>query len=95
MSTILAAEARAAVLKYFNAPKGYTVIFTPNATGALKLVGESFPFREGGAYVLSVDSHNSVNGIRRFASQAGAKVVYLGCTNRGGVDVAETEVRQL
>ncbi|KAH8110424.1 PLP-dependent transferase [Phellopilus nigrolimitatus] len=80
-----------AVLNFFKAPPGYTVIFTANATGALKLVGESYPFREGGTFVLGVDSHNSVNGIRRFASQAGARVVYLGSGNRGGVDLAETE----
>lgn len=34
-------QARAAVLKYFNAsPDEYEVIFTPNSTGALKLIGE-------------------------------------------------------
>lgn len=69
------------------------MIFTANATAAIKLVGESFPFREGGAFVLGTDSHNSINGIRRFAAQGGAKVCYLGSTNRGGVDVVMTEVR--
>ncbi|EGO26145.1 hypothetical protein SERLADRAFT_384422, partial [Serpula lacrymans var. lacrymans S7.9] len=39
-----AEEARKAVLSFFKAPPGYTVIFTPNASGALKLVGESYPF---------------------------------------------------
>ncbi|KAI5119823.1 hypothetical protein M0805_004758 [Coniferiporia weirii] len=90
-STNLAVEARAAVLKFFKAPPGYTVIFTANATGALKLVGESYPFREGGTFILGVDSHNSVNGIRRFASQKGARVVYLRSGHRGGIDLAETE----
>ncbi|KAL5512470.1 hypothetical protein ACEPAG_3123 [Sanghuangporus baumii] len=90
-STNLALEARTAVLDFFKAPPGYTVIFTQNATGALKLVGESYPFREGGSFVVGVDSHNSVNGIRRFASQAGARVVYLRAGSRGGVDLLETE----
>ncbi|EJD08353.1 PLP-dependent transferase [Fomitiporia mediterranea MF3/22] len=90
-STNLAIEARNAVLDFFKAPPGYTVIFTQNATGALKLVGESYPFCDDGAFVLGVDSHNSVNGIRRFASQAGARVVYLRSGSRGGVDLAETE----
>ncbi|KAL1737618.1 hypothetical protein HDZ31DRAFT_21944, partial [Schizophyllum fasciatum] len=37
--------ARAAVLRFFNAPTDeYAVIFTPNASGALKLVGEAYPF---------------------------------------------------
>lgn len=80
------------MLKFFNAPAGYTVIFTANATAALKLVGESFPFRAGSNFVLGVDSHNSVNGIRRFASQAGSRVVYLRAGNRGGIDLAEAEV---
>lgn len=58
-----AAEARAATLAFFDAsPEDYTVVFTPNATGALKLVGEAFPFKKGGSYVLSADSHNSVRG---------------------------------
>ena len=70
------------------------MIFTQNATGALKLVGESYPFRKGGAFILGADSHNSVNGIRRFASEAGARVIYLRSGTRGGVDLAETEVRQ-
>ena len=34
-----------AVLDYFNAGDDYTAVFTPNATGALKLVGESYPVR--------------------------------------------------
>jgi len=39
-STLLVEEARAAVLPYFNE---YAVIFTPNATGACRLVGEAYP----------------------------------------------------
>ena len=36
---------RAAILAYFNASPGeYTAIFTPNASGAIKLVGEAYPF---------------------------------------------------
>ena len=76
-STILVNETRAAVLEYFNAdPAEYTAIFTQNASGALKLVGESYPFA-GGRYLLSFDNHNSVNGIREFAKAKGAAVRYL------------------
>lgn len=54
-------EAHATVLDFFGAPKeDYTVVFTSNATGALKLVGEAFPFTKGSSYVLGTDSHNSV-----------------------------------
>ena len=35
---------RAQILEFFRAsPEEYEVIFTPNATGALRLVGESYP----------------------------------------------------
>ena len=45
----------------------------PNASGALKLVGEAYPFAPGGRYLLSADNHNSVNGIREFARARGAR----------------------
>ena len=47
--TTLVDCARRYVLSYFNAsPEEYVVIFTPNASGALKLVGESYPFSSDG-----------------------------------------------
>jgi len=47
--TNLVEQARRFVLGYFHAsPDEYVVIFTPNASGALKLVGESYPFAQGG-----------------------------------------------
>jgi selenocysteine lyase/cysteine desulfurase len=71
-------HARAYVLKFFNAdPQEYDVIFTNNASGALKLVGESYPFAKGGHYLLTFDNHNSVNGIREFAHARGAEVTYI------------------
>jgi molybdenum cofactor sulfurtransferase len=77
-STELVDEARAAVLEFFSAdPEEYDVIFTSNASGALKLVGESYPFGEGGRYLLTYDNHNSVNGIREYARSRGASVTYL------------------
>jgi selenocysteine lyase/cysteine desulfurase len=77
-STHLMEEARVAVLAFFNAsPEEYVPIFTANASGALKLVGESYPFEPGGAFLLTVDNHNSVNGIREFARARGAAVDYL------------------
>ena len=88
-----AEEARTSVLAFFDAPATeYTVIFTSNATGAMRLVGEAFPFVEGGTYVLGVDSHNSVNGIRQFALAKGARVAYIASTSMGGVDEAEAKV---
>jgi molybdenum cofactor sulfurtransferase len=76
--TDLVEQARSYVLKYFNAsPDEYTVIFTPNVTGALKLVGESYPFGPGDNYLLTFDNHNSVNGIREYARSRGARVTYI------------------
>ena len=71
-------QARRYVLRYFNAsPDDYTVVFTQNATGALKLLGESYPFSAGSRYALTFDNHNSVNGIREFAVAKGAEVTYI------------------
>ncbi|MCX6067501.1 MAG: aminotransferase class V-fold PLP-dependent enzyme, partial [Chloroflexi bacterium] len=71
-------SARAYVLKYFNAdPAEYDVIFTANASGALKIVGEAYPFGDGDQYLLTFDNHNSVNGIREFAHGKGAQVTYI------------------
>jgi len=77
-ATRLVEAARAAVLRFFNAdPAEYEVIFTANASGALKLVGESYPFERGDQYLLTFDNHNSVNGIREFAHGRGAQVTYI------------------
>ncbi|KAJ6569826.1 PLP-dependent transferase [Mycena vulgaris] len=87
LSLKCADDARAAVLSFFRASADeYAVIFTPNATGALKLVGESYPFTGGGSYVLSCDSHNSVNGIREYATYRGARVCYIPPTSTGGFE---------
>jgi molybdenum cofactor sulfurtransferase len=79
--TDLVEQARAYVLKFFNAsPQEYYVIFTPNASGALKLVGESYPFSPGDHYALLADNHNSVNGIREYAMAKGANLSYIPLT---------------
>jgi molybdenum cofactor sulfurtransferase len=70
--------ARASILQFFNASSDeYLVIFTLNASGGLKLVGESYPFEPKSRFVLTADNHNSVNGVREFAKAKGATVTYL------------------
>lgn len=70
--------ARRRVHEFFRAdPEEYEVVFTSNASGGLKLVGEAFPFCEGGAFRITADNHNSVNGIREYALARGADVRYL------------------
>ncbi len=74
-------QAREYVHEYFNAsPDEYLAIFTPNASGALKLVGESYPFEADGHYLLVFDNHNSVNGIREFARAHASPVTYVPLT---------------
>ena len=76
--TELVEQGRAAVLAFFHAsPDEYVAIFTPNATGALRLVGEAYPFRAGDRFLLTFDNHNSVNGIREFARARGAETTYI------------------
>jgi molybdenum cofactor sulfurtransferase len=77
VATQLVEGAREYILKFFNAdPDEYLAIFTPNASGALKLIGESYPFSNG-RYLLTFDNHNSVNGIREFAHARGGEVTYI------------------
>ena len=70
-------RARQSVLDYFGTSAAdYILAFTQNASGGLKLIGESFPFASGSRLLLTFDNHNSVNGIREFARAKGASVAY-------------------
>ncbi len=81
-STRLVEEARQAVHRFFRASsEEYEVVFTANASGALKLVGEAYPFQPGSPLLLCYDNHNSVNGIREFARRRGACVTYVPVCN--------------
>jgi len=76
--TRLDQRARENVLDFFKAsPEEYVVIFAQNASGALKLVGESYPFDSRSRYLLTFDNHNAVNGIREFARAKGAGITYV------------------
>ena len=85
-ATHLVERTRRAVLDWFNAGDEYTAVFTLNATGALKHVGESYPFSSAGRLLLTVDNHNSVNGIREFAVARGASVVVRAAHDAGAAD---------
>lgn len=79
VATELVTTARREVLDFFRAdPDEYAVVFTSNASCALKLVGEAFPFAEGSRFTLLEDDHNSVHGIRSYAQARGAHVIYVG-----------------
>ena len=68
---------RQSVINHFGTTAAdYILAFTQNASGGLKLIGESFPFAPGSRLLLTFDNHNSVNGIREFARAKGAAVAY-------------------
>jgi len=94
-TTRLVEATRSYVLDYFHADATeYFVVFTANASAALKLVGESYPFAPGGQYLLTYDNHNSVNGIREFAQSRGAAYQYVPLTTPE-LRIDQTALQQL
>lgn len=84
--------ARSLVLDFFGTDSAtHEICFTANATGAIRLVAESFPFAPDRPLFLSADNHNSVNGLREHARRAGAPVHYLPLD--GTLRLAEPEQR--
>jgi selenocysteine lyase/cysteine desulfurase len=72
-------EARRLTLRLLDAnPDDYDVVFTANATAAVRILAEAFPFTSGSRLVLSADNHNSVNGLRVAASKRRASIEYIG-----------------
>jgi len=77
-STAALDAVRSLLLAHLDADEAeYAVCFTANATGAVKLVAESYPFAPNGVYALTADNHNSVNGVREYARRAGATIAYV------------------
>ncbi len=68
-------EARNKVLHFFNA-SNYYCVFTANASAALKIVGECYPFSSESHFLLTADNHNSVNGIREYCRSKGGSYTY-------------------
>lgn len=83
--------ARQKVLDYFNAGDDYICIFTPNASGALKIVGECYPFAPDGQLLMTFDNHNSVNGIREYARTKDCPFQYSLLDENLRIDKAELE----
>ena len=91
-ATELIESCRRRVLDFFSAPADdYEVIFTANASQALKLVGESYPFEAGDRLLLTFDNHNSVNGIREYDRVRGARTTYVPLDASLRVDEAALE----
>ncbi|HLJ50551.1 MAG TPA: aminotransferase class V-fold PLP-dependent enzyme [Bryobacteraceae bacterium] len=76
-STEAIEKARRLTLRLLDAKASdYEVIFTANATGAMRILAEAFPFQRDSRLVLTADNHNSVNGLRVPARKRGAQVDY-------------------
>ncbi|MBZ0112479.1 MAG: aminotransferase class V-fold PLP-dependent enzyme [Thermoanaerobaculia bacterium] len=98
ISTELTERVRRRVLDYFSAsPEEYAAIFTANASHALKLVGEAYPFESGDRFLLTSDNHNSVNGIREFDRARGAETTYLPLDSemRVGEDILDSYLKRV
>ena len=74
------------ILHGFKFPKrsSYSVIFTASATASLRLLAESFPWSSTSLYLYTRDNHNSVLGIRRWATRYGAKFKMVEATDLEG-----------
>lgn len=71
-------RARQAIYHFFRCPPNeYEIIFTANASSAIRLVAESFPFERGTEVLLTKDNHTSVHGLREYAKSKGASVKYI------------------
>ncbi|KAI4912703.1 hypothetical protein J4E90_006109 [Alternaria incomplexa] len=70
VTAVMVEQTRLAVLKMFNAdPVHFDVVFTANATGAIKLVTEGFSgYEEGFDYCYHRNSHTSLVGVRELAN---------------------------
>ncbi|KAJ1990401.1 hypothetical protein H4R33_001727 [Dimargaris cristalligena] len=76
---------RTAVLAWLGTTeRTYSVIFTANATAALKLAGECFPWQNDGSHFWYHDmAHTSLLGVRELALKAGA---HTKCLSTNQVD---------
>lgn len=65
------ASMRARVLRFLGVDPGtgaYDVVFTANATAAIRIVAEGFPWREGSEYLCLREVHTSLLGVRECAT---------------------------
>lgn len=88
---------RQKVLSYFNAGDDYTCVFTSNASAALKIISECYPFNEHGQFLMTADNHNSVNGIREYARVKNCPFTYspLASDLRIDSELLSTNLRNL
>ncbi|KAI0566843.1 Pyridoxal phosphate-dependent transferase [Gracilaria domingensis] len=86
-------RARNAVLRFFHA-REHEVIFTANASAAIHLVAQTFPFSSCSTLYLAADNHNSVLALREAARHAGGKTVMLPLDSRLRLAQPHSYIRQ-
>ena len=86
-------DARGKVARFLGAPQPESVIFTRNATESLNLVAYSWArenLQGGDEILLSVmEHHSNLVPWQQMADEAGAKLVYVGLTSQGMLDMDE------
>lgn len=70
-------EARQAVLAFFDADEAeYDVVWTSNASGGFKIIGETYDFRQK-KVLIPRDAHNSLNSLARKAEAGGGQFEFI------------------
>ncbi|KAJ1878413.1 hypothetical protein LPJ57_003429 [Coemansia sp. RSA 486] len=68
-------QVRDRLLRFFGTTaEKYAVVFTANATGAIRLAGELTPLSKKGVFCYSRESHTSVVGVRSIAAERGVAI---------------------
>jgi molybdenum cofactor sulfurtransferase len=91
LSEKFVSEARQNILHFFNA-RDYDCVFTQNASGALQIIGECYPFSVESHFLLTADNHNSVNGIREYCLHKGGSYTY--CNMKDDLSINESELKE-
>ncbi|MEO0332243.1 MAG: aminotransferase class V-fold PLP-dependent enzyme [Bacteroidota bacterium] len=74
-ATTLVEYTRKSIIEYFSA-YDYCCIFTQNASSAIKIIGECYPFDKESQLLLLADNHNSINGLRSYCCNKGGTYEY-------------------
>lgn len=74
-------RAKTTVLRFFNA-RDHELIFTANASSAIHLVAQTFPFGQDSTLYLTADNHNSVLALRESARMARCSTVVIPLESR-------------
>ncbi len=84
-------NARNFFLKYFNADKGSTFIFTGCATESNNSVLKSAITRKDKKYIFSAGEHSSVHNTAKYYQELGYNVVFIPLKSNGSIDISKLE----